>query len=103
MVERANGIIKSSTILKEKYVNKTETEIHLLQFLVYYILYRRHGSLKRELRVKTPYEAIAKWFELKSEIFKEKIFCSLKQKLLFLQHQINPKQGCFTQQPGEPI
>ena len=77
MVERANGIIKSSTIPKEQYANKQSMEAHLLEFLVFYILYRRHGSLKREIGVKTPYEAVEKpvvskaepWYELKPEIF----------------------------------
>jgi len=45
----------------------------LISFLVYYILYRRHGGLRKELKVKTPFDAIEKpvvskaepWFELK--------------------------------------
>jgi len=37
----------------------------LLKFLMYYILYRRHGSLRKELNVKTPFDAIEKWFEIK--------------------------------------
>lgn len=55
-------------------------EAHLLEFLVFYILDRLHGSLKRELGVKTPYEAFEKpvvskaepWYELKQEFFLEK-------------------------------
>lgn len=82
LVERANGIIKSNTILKEKYDGKQEMETHLLRFLVYYILYRRHGSLKRELGVRTPFEALEKWYELKPEIFKEKNILLFKQKVL---------------------
>lgn len=69
MVERANGIIKSNTILREQYASKEEMETHLLKFLVFYLLYRRHGSLKKELGVKTPFEAVEKWFELNPEIF----------------------------------
>jgi len=45
----------------------------LISFLVLYMLYRRHGSLRKELDVKTPFNAIEKpkvskaepWFELK--------------------------------------
>jgi hypothetical protein len=37
--------------------------------LMYYILYRRHGGLRKELNVKTPFQAIEKWFEMKPEIF----------------------------------
>jgi len=36
-----------------------------MAFLVYYMLYRRHGGLRKELNVKTPFDAIEKWFELK--------------------------------------
>ena len=53
MVERANGIIKSNTILTEQYATKEEMNTHLMKFLVYYLLYRRRGSLKKEIGVKT--------------------------------------------------
>lgn len=42
-----------------------------MAFLMHYMLYKRHGGLRRELNVKTPYQAVEKWFELKPEIFKE--------------------------------
>ena len=42
----------------------------LAEFLIFYNLYRRHGSLRKELKVKTPFEAVEKWFELKPELFK---------------------------------
>jgi len=35
-----------------------------------YNQHRRHGSLRKELKVKTPCQAIEKWYELKPEIFK---------------------------------
>jgi len=101
MVERANGIIKSNTILKEKYADKEEMNTHLMKFLVFYILYRRHGSLKKELGVRTPFEAMEKWYELKPEIFKEKNILQFKQKVLLLYRQIKTEQDCFTQQPCE--
>ena len=79
MVERANGIIKKETILKDNYANiyiehsrnKEEMNDALMAFLVYYMLYRRHGGLRKELNVKTPFQAIEKWFMLKPEIFKQ--------------------------------
>lgn len=71
MVERANGIIKNATVLKEDYASKQEMERALMLFLWHYMLHRRHGSLRRELDVKTPFQAIEKWYELKPEIFKE--------------------------------
>ena len=70
MVERLNGIIKNDTILKTKYKSKIEMETDLLRFFKFYNLNRRHGSLKRELKVKTPIQAIEKWHEMKPEIFK---------------------------------
>jgi len=71
MVERVNGTIKQQTILKEKYKNRQEMENQMNQFLIYYNLYRRHGSLKKELNVKTPIQAIYKWFEIEPTIFKQ--------------------------------
>ncbi len=100
MVERVNGTIKSNTILREQYASKDEMNTNLMQFLVCYHLYRRHGSLKKELGVKTPYEAVEKWYELKPEIFLQKPY-ELKNKLLLLYHQTKSKQVCFTQQPCE--
>jgi len=61
MVERANGTIKNNTILKYKYDNKTALEKDLIVFLVFYNLYRRHGSLRKEINVKTPFDAVVKW------------------------------------------
>ena len=72
MVERANGTIKNNTIKINEYNNKEEMQKGLITFLMYYILYRRHGSLRKELNVKTPFNAIKKWFEIKPEIFLQK-------------------------------
>lgn len=69
MVERANGIIKNATILKTKYQNKDLMQQDMQKFLLHYIFTRKHGSLKKELNVRTPFDAIEKWFELKPEIF----------------------------------
>ena len=70
MVERVNGTIKNNTILKYRYEHKTSLEIDLNKFLVFYNRYRRHGSLRKELKVKTPFDAVKKWYELNPEIFK---------------------------------
>jgi transposase-like protein len=70
MVERVNGTIKNNTILKNKYVDKQELELDLMNFLVFYNIHRRHGSLRKELNVKTPFDAVEKWHELKPELFK---------------------------------
>ena len=100
MVERVNGTIKSNTILKEQYGTKEEMNSHLMKYLAFYLLYRRHGSLKRELGVKTPYEAVEKWYELNPEIFYENPL-QFKKKVLFLHRKAQTKQVCFTQQPCE--
>ncbi|GAB4452972.1 MAG: hypothetical protein Fur0028_08490 [Bacteroidales bacterium] len=97
MVERANGTIKNNTIKITEYNNKDEMQIALLTFLTYYILYRRHGSLRKELNVKTPFGAIEKWFEINPKIFKENPL-QFKNKVLFLS-SINTsyhKQPCET-------
>jgi hypothetical protein len=69
---------------------------NLLKFLMYYILFRRHGSLRKELNVKTPFDAIEKWFEIKPELFLQKPD-EFKNKILSLK-TIN---SSFLQQPCE--
>lgn len=97
MVEKANDIIKSGTIKKTNYSSVKEMNADLMDFLVHYNLYRRHGSLRRELKVKTPFDAVEKWNELDSSIFKEKPN-RFKDKILNL--KLNIKQ-VVTQQPRE--
>ena len=70
MVEKVNGTIKDATVKAEKYDNVEDLEKDLKKFLLYYIFTRRHGSLVRELKVKTPFEAVVSWFQTKPEIFK---------------------------------
>ncbi len=65
MVERVNGTIKNNTILKYGYDNKTGMEKGQNEFLVFYNLNRRHGALRKELNVKTLFEAVEKWVDLK--------------------------------------
>lgn len=87
MVERVNGIIKNNTILKNQYDNKTALINNLKEFLVFYNLYRRHGSLRKELNVKTPFQAIEKWYQLKPELFKTNPE-DFKNKILLLKPEI---------------
>jgi hypothetical protein len=72
----------------------------LMQFIVFYLLHRRHGSLKKELNVKTLFEAVEKWFELKPELFLE-LPLSFKEKILHLHHPSKSKQVSLTRQPCE--
>jgi hypothetical protein len=55
--------------------------IDLTSFLVDYNLTRRHSSLRTELSVKTPFEALEFWFELNPELFKQDLI-EFKKKLL---------------------
>lgn len=86
MVERLNGTIKNNTILKNTYLNKAELENDILQFMCFYNLYRRHGSLRKELEVKTPCDAIEKWWKLEPEIFNSNPQ-EFKEKLILLSNQ----------------
>jgi transposase-like protein len=70
MVERANGTIKNSTIKATEYKNIEELKADLNNFLIYYNTNRKHGGLKKELKVRTPCEAVKSWFEIEPEIFK---------------------------------
>lgn len=88
MVERANGTIKNNTILKTKYQNEQEMKKDIMEFLCYYNLYRRHGSLRKELDVKTPFQAVEKWHGIEPELFK-KTPQEFKNKILSLQTEYN--------------
>jgi len=70
MVERINGVIKDSTIKIKKYKNIDELKKDLNKFLIYYNINRKHGGLRKELKVKTPFEATKRWFEIEPEIFR---------------------------------
>ncbi len=70
MVERVNGTIKNATIKAEEYDNIDDVKKDLNKFLIYYNFNRRHGSLKKELKVRTPFDAVQSWFQTKPEIFK---------------------------------
>ena len=87
MVERVNGTIKNNTILLSTYQNMEQMNIDLIRFLVFYNLSRRHGALRKELHVKTPFDAILKWYVLKPEIFIINPD-QFKNKILYLQHQV---------------
>jgi len=47
-----------------------EMNTDLAKFNAYYNFHRRHGSLRKELNVKKPFQAVEKWHELKHELFK---------------------------------
>lgn len=69
MVEKMNDIIKSNTVKIRTYKSTKEMDEHLAYFLKHYNLHRSHGSLRRELRVHTPFEALEKWYELEPDLF----------------------------------
>jgi len=69
MVERVNGTIKKATVKSTTYSNVEEMTRHLFGFLMFYNFDRRHSSLKKELNVKTPFDAVVEWYRIKPEIF----------------------------------
>jgi transposase InsO family protein len=97
MVEKANDIIKKGTIKRTQYNSLEEMNDDLMNFLVHYNLFRRHGSLRRELKVKTPYDAVEKWYVLDKEIFKTQPI-EFKIKILSLKCK---KKQAVKQQPCE--
>ena len=70
MVERVNGTIKNATIKAEEYDNIEDVQKDLSKFLIFYNFNRRHGSLRKELKVRTPFDAVQSQFQTKPEIFK---------------------------------
>jgi len=63
-------LLKKNTILKNQYQSLDEMKNDLNNFLLFYNFNRRHGSIRKELNVKTPFNAIEKWYQLKPEIYK---------------------------------
>ncbi len=70
MVERANGMIKEATVKHTDYASFKELEVDLNRFLLYYLFARRHSGLRKELGVRTPFDALQKWYTLDAKLFK---------------------------------
>jgi len=87
MVEKSNDTIKSNTLKINDYENVEEMTKDLLSFMVYYNLNRRHTSLRKELWVKTPFDALKYWYEKDSSIFTEDLF-DFKEKLLKIRQNL---------------
>jgi len=83
MVERVNQTIKVETIKSYQYEIIDHLVREINKFLFHYNLIRRHGSLRSELSVKTPFDAVEKWYKIKPEIFKQNP-SEFKQRLLRL-------------------
>lgn len=72
MVEKVNDTIKNATILKETYSDHQEMRKELKVFLMFYIVSRRHGGLRKDMKninVRTPFDAMKVWYKLKPELF----------------------------------
>lgn len=87
MVERANGLIKDRTIKVQNYNNLQEMVADLDKFLLFYLFSRRHGSLSKELRVRTPFEALQYWYNLEPDLFKKHPEMFKADALLWLQQR----------------
>ena len=83
IVERVNKTIKNNTIKLNQYQNIDELELNLKTFLATYNTIRRHSGVRKELNVKTPYQALEKWYEINPKIF-NKIPIKFKNKILTL-------------------
>ena len=70
MVERVNGTIKDHTIKTTTYSNIDEMQTDLALFLTFYNFSRPHGGLRKELKVRTPFDALHYWYALSPELFK---------------------------------
>ncbi len=71
MVEKSNDTIKSNTVWVHKYNSVEDMEKDILQFMLFYNLFRRHGWVVREKKWKTPYDALLHYHKTMPEIFKE--------------------------------
>ena len=69
MVERVNGTIKNATVKAITYQNIDEMKQDLNKFLIFYNFNRGHGGLRKEIKVRTPYEALEYWYNLKPDLF----------------------------------
>lgn len=70
----------------------------LMTFSGHYILHRRHGSLRKERNVKTPFDAIEKCYKIKPDSFKQNPL-EFKNEILFLKTNSKTsrhKQSCET-------
>lgn len=97
MVEKANDTIKQATIKRNEYTDKEQMNNDLMGFIVQYNLHRRHGSLRKELNVKTPFDAIEIWYKIKPEIFKQNP-CNFRNKILSLKSNLKTR---YHKQPSE--
>jgi len=50
--------------------NIKELKEDLNKFLIHYDTNRKHGGLKKELKVRIPCEVVKSWFDIEPEIFK---------------------------------
>jgi transposase-like protein len=70
MVERVNDTIKGGTIKVNVYANADEMNADLALFLLFYNFARGHGGLRKELKVRTPFDALVCWYKLSPDLFK---------------------------------
>jgi len=71
MVERVNNTVKTATVKNNLYESYEKLEKDFEKYLIFYNFKRRHSGLVKELKVRTPFEAIQFWYKLKPEIFKK--------------------------------
>jgi len=55
-------------------------KLDLNKFLIFYNFNRGHGGLRKEIKVRTPYEALEYWYNLKPDLFRSVIFGDREQR-----------------------
>ncbi len=71
MVEKCNDTVKTNTVEKTIYENMEQMDTDLIAFMLFYNLYRRHWWIVKEIRKKTPYDALQHYYEITPELFTE--------------------------------
>ena len=71
MVEVCNWTIKRNTILKTEYKDLNHMKKDILTFMLFYILNRRHWWIVKEIKTKTPYDALVYYYEIYPDSYKE--------------------------------
>ncbi|VVH52234.1 hypothetical protein BPUTSESOX_2422, partial [uncultured Gammaproteobacteria bacterium] len=61
--------LKNATVKAITYQNIDEMKQDLNKFLIFYNFNRGHGGLRKEIKVRTPYEALEYWYNLKPDLF----------------------------------
>jgi transposase-like protein len=71
MVEKSNDTIKSNTVHKHHYTTVDDMKKDMNRFLIHYNFTRRHSSLIKEHKWRTPFDAVCHYYDIMPELFTE--------------------------------